>query len=58
MQGGKIGKITHDHSLWASARSGELKEREAMRHPRRNEVFRDVGSEAPFARRSGFSLKC
>ena len=31
---------------WASARTtGEMTEAEAMRHPRRNEVFRDVGSE-------------
>jgi serine/threonine protein phosphatase PrpC len=46
LQDGKIGKITHDHSpVGEREDAGELKEREAMRHPRRNEVFRDVGSE-------------
>jgi parallel beta-helix repeat protein len=44
--GGKIRKITHDHSpVGEREDSGELGEAEAMRHPRRNEVFRDVGSE-------------
>jgi PPM family protein phosphatase len=43
---GKIRKITHDHSpVGEREDSGELTEAEAMRHPRRNEVFRDVGSE-------------
>jgi len=43
---GKIRKITHDHSpVGEREESGELTEEEAMRHPRRNEVFRDVGSE-------------
>jgi serine/threonine protein phosphatase PrpC len=41
-----IRKITHDHSpVGVREDAGELKERDAMRHPRRNEVFRDVGSE-------------
>jgi PPM family protein phosphatase len=45
-RGGKIRKITHDHSpIGEREDSGELTEGEAMRHPRRNEVFRDVGSE-------------
>ncbi|HLI84589.1 MAG TPA: protein phosphatase 2C domain-containing protein [Bryobacteraceae bacterium] len=43
---GKIVKITHDHSPVGEREDrGELSETEAMRHPRRNEVFRDVGSE-------------
>jgi serine/threonine protein phosphatase PrpC len=43
---GAIEKITRDHSPVGELEdSGELTEREAMRHPRRNEVYRDVGSE-------------
>ncbi len=43
---GKIRKVTHDHSpVGEREDAGELSEAEAMRHPRRNEVFRDVGSE-------------
>jgi PPM family protein phosphatase len=43
---GAIRKVTHDHSpVGEREDAGELREREAMRHPRRNEVFRDVGSE-------------
>ncbi len=43
---GRIRKVTHDHSpVGQREESGELSETEAMRHPRRNEVFRDVGSE-------------
>ena len=43
---GQIRKITHDHSpVGQREDSRELSEAEAMRHPRRNEVFRDVGSE-------------
>ena len=46
IRGGKIRKVTHDHSpVGEREESGELTEAEAMRHPRRNEVFRDVGSE-------------
>jgi len=46
LHGRAIHKITHDHSpVGEREDAGELKEREAMRHPRRNEVFRDVGSE-------------
>jgi PPM family protein phosphatase len=42
----KIAKLTHDHSpVGEREDDGELSEIEAMRHPRRNEVFRDVGSE-------------
>jgi parallel beta-helix repeat protein len=43
---GEIRKITHDHSpIGEREEAGELTELEAMTHPRRNEVFRDVGSE-------------
>ena len=42
---GGIRKITHDHSpIGEREDGGELSETDAMRHPRRNEVFRDVGS--------------
>ncbi len=38
-------KLTHDHSpIGEREDSREISEVEAMRHPRRNEVFRDVGS--------------
>ena len=44
---GKIAKLTHDHSpVGEREDGGELSEAEAMHHPRRNEVFRDVGSES------------
>jgi parallel beta-helix repeat protein len=43
---GEIRKITHDHSpVGEREDAGELREADAMRHPRRNEVYRDVGSE-------------
>jgi serine/threonine protein phosphatase PrpC len=43
---GKIRKLTHDHSpVGEREDAGELDEAQAMRHPRRNEVFRDVGSQ-------------
>jgi serine/threonine protein phosphatase PrpC len=46
IRGGEIRKITHDHSPVGEREDNqELSEAEAMRHPRRNEVFRDVGSE-------------
>jgi serine/threonine protein phosphatase PrpC len=42
---GRIEKITHDHSPVGEREDrGEINEAEAMRHPRRNEVYRDVGS--------------
>jgi PPM family protein phosphatase len=41
-----IEKITRDHSPVGEREDAhELSEAEAMRHPRRNEVYRDVGSE-------------
>jgi PPM family protein phosphatase len=55
LRGGKIEKITHDHSpVGEREDSGELSEAEAMRHPRRNEVFRDVGSEEHTPDDAGF----
>lgn len=43
---GLIEKVTHDHSpVGEREDSGELSEVEAMQHPRRNEVYRDIGSE-------------
>ena len=43
--GGHIEKLTRDHSpVGEREDSGELSEAVAMRHPRRNEVYRDVGS--------------
>jgi serine/threonine protein phosphatase PrpC len=46
LRGGRIEKLTRDHSpVGEREDAGELSEREAMQHPRRNEVYRDVGSE-------------
>jgi PPM family protein phosphatase len=43
---GCIEKITRDHSPVGEREDAhEISERHAMRHPRRNEVYRDVGSE-------------
>jgi serine/threonine protein phosphatase PrpC len=43
---GAIRKLTSDHSpVGEREDAGELTEAEAMAHPRRHEVFRDVGSE-------------
>ncbi|HEY1308625.1 MAG TPA: protein phosphatase 2C domain-containing protein [Vicinamibacterales bacterium] len=43
---GGLEKITRDHSPVGEREDAhELSELEAMRHPRRNEVYRDVGSE-------------
>jgi len=42
---GTVRKLTSDHSpVGEREDQGELTEQEAMLHPRRNEVFRDVGS--------------
>jgi serine/threonine protein phosphatase PrpC len=44
--GDGIEKVTHDHSpVGEREDSNEISEIEAMRHRRRNEVYRDVGSE-------------
>ena len=41
-----IGKLTHDHSpIGEREDARELTEAQAMQHARRNEVYRDVGSE-------------
>jgi serine/threonine protein phosphatase PrpC len=43
---GGIEKVTRDHSPVGEREDArELSERDAMQHPRRNEVYRDVGSE-------------
>ena len=43
---GQIEKITRDHSpVGEQEDAGRLSEDAAMKHPRRNEVYRDVGSE-------------
>ncbi len=43
---GRIEKLTKDHSpVGEREDAGDLSEADAMRHPRRNEVYRDVGSE-------------
>jgi len=42
----RIDKLTRDHSpVGEREDANEISERQAMRHPRRNEVYRDVGSE-------------
>lgn len=42
---GVLHKLTHDHSpVGEREDAGELTEAEAMRHARRNEVYRDVGA--------------
>ena len=42
----RIEKLTRDHSpVGEREDANEITERQAMRHPRRNEVYRDVGSE-------------
>jgi PPM family protein phosphatase len=42
---GTVRKVTSDHSpVGEQEDQGELTESEAMAHPRRNEIFRDVGS--------------
>ncbi len=46
LRDGKIQKLTPDHSpVGEREDAGEISEIDAMRHPRRNEVYRDVGSE-------------
>jgi serine/threonine protein phosphatase PrpC len=45
LQPGQIRKITHDHSPVGEREDrGDIAEADAMRHPRRNEIYRDVGS--------------
>jgi len=46
LRGGRIDKLTRDHSpVGEREDAGDLTEQEAMQHRRRNEVYRDVGSE-------------
>jgi serine/threonine protein phosphatase PrpC len=46
LRGNRIEKVTNDHSpVGEREDSREISELEAMRHPRRNEVYRDVGSD-------------
>ena len=46
MQAGELVQLTRDHSLIGElVAEGFLDEMEAMRHPRRNEITRDVGSK-------------
>jgi PPM family protein phosphatase len=52
---GAIRKLTSDHSpVGEQEERGELTEEEAMAHPRRNEVFRDVGTRARLSDDEGF----
>jgi PPM family protein phosphatase len=58
---GALRKLTSDHSpVGEEEDAGELTEQEAMSHPRRNEVFRDVGSRPRTAGEEGFIqvLRC
>ena len=56
---GAIRKVTSDHSPVGQAEdAGELTEAEAMAHPRRNEVFRDVGSRPRAADEGEFVEIC
>jgi parallel beta-helix repeat protein len=44
---GEVRKVTHDHSPVGEREDrGDISEEEAMRHERRNEIYRDVGSSA------------
>jgi serine/threonine protein phosphatase PrpC len=55
LRNGRIDKVTRDHSPVGEREDAhEISEVEAMRHPRRNEVYRDVGSEAHKALDSDF----
>ena len=52
---GAMRKLTSDHSpVGESEDAGELTEQDAMQHPRRNEVFRDVGSRRRSPEEEGF----
>jgi serine/threonine protein phosphatase PrpC len=52
---GAIRKLTSDHSpVGEREDAGELNEAEAMAHPRRHEVFRDVGSRPRLADEEDF----
>ncbi len=52
---GNLRKVTSDHSpVGEQEDRGQLTEDEAMRHPRRNQVFRDVGSGPRTSDEAGF----
>ena len=52
---GAIKKLTSDHSpVGEDEDAGQLTEAEAMMHPRRNEIFRDVGSRPHQPEDTGF----
>ena len=52
---GEIRKVTRDHSpVGMREDAGEISEAEAMSHPRRNEIFRDVGSAPHEPDEAGF----
>lgn len=52
---GEIRKVTRDHSpVGIREDAGEISELEAMHHPRRNEIFRDVGSSLREPDEEGF----
>ena len=52
---GAIRKLTRDHSpVGEREDAGQLSELEAMRHPRRNEVYRDVGTQPHAPEDQGF----
>ena len=55
IRAGRIQKLTRDHSpVGEREDAGEISEGEAMRHPRCNEVYRDVGSEEHRSGDDGF----
>ena len=55
MSDGKLRKLTSDHSpVGEREDQGEISERDAMAHPRRNQVFRDVGSRPRVAGEDNF----
>ena len=55
IRGTRIEKVTRDHSPVGEREDArELSELQAMRHPRRNEVYRDVGSDIHDAGDAGF----
>jgi serine/threonine protein phosphatase PrpC len=55
LRAGAIEKVTRDHSPVGEREDAhELSEQHAMQHPRRNEVYRDVGSELHDARDPDF----
>jgi serine/threonine protein phosphatase PrpC len=55
LRAGEIQKVTHDHSPVGEREDhGEISEAEAMRHARRNEIFRDVGSSERNPEDAGF----